>query len=728
MIQLDNEEAILSLQNSILSRLGLDPLPYTMRKRQIEAVISFVENNNDVAVFLPTGYGKTLVALLNAMFMWKEKKKKTILIGLLKALTQEQFNDFSEYVPCIIDDGDHKTSIDQYEEEEWVISCLTPEKFDSIITNPQKREKIMQDVGMIITDEIHTLGDSGRGHRMENYLISTRMLYPELRYTFLSATVGNPEEFAEWLESELIIAKADERPVPLQIDMKKYQEIVRPWDNQPDFYANYKVRIQILRDLIQSYPSNDCWIIFCTSRARTESVAKDLKYIRKYITIQDLVEEYEIGYHNAGMSIEDKNYVEEAFRNGTINVICATPTLAVGVNLPADHCVIFDVEQYSSTQGQEIINANRIQQTIGRAGRPGLSEMGYAHVITSDRCYDDVYDRVYNPLVVKSQLKPRLHEKILQWVAGGIASDMLDVMELCEMSYASITEEEAIKSIEWLKAFGFLNENDEGLLEITRIGTMTVRMYVLPETVVKWQAQVCNVKDSNNIKEVFTRFGAVEEYFNIITVRSEDENIVAYSQSELGSFFPPMREHCNGRMCLTCDNGYECLKKEFIKSECADYISNIPDAIPEELLKCYFLTFYNDLAEKYLPKKKKKVNGRWIQTDEIKHIPISKGDRMLLSKAGGRMFNASSVIFSNNKQLSNTLKTLSILTEAGTLDKYLADLMKLKRIGIVLAKKLRKAGIKTRDDFLSSSPLKLAKILGKSKRFVQGLLEINLEF
>jgi len=694
-------------QAEILELCHMKKLPFEMRKRQLEAINSFVDGNN-VALFLPTGYGKTLPAKLAAKYLWETQGKKTILIGLLKALTEEQFGEFQEIMPTLIDDSDHRKKLAEYEEEEWGIACMTPEKFDVIMNSAKKREVVMQDVGLIITDEAHTIGDASRGHRMENYLITTRIAYPELKYMFLSATVGNPHHFADWLESELIFAEPSERPVPLELKINTYEEITVSWADYPDHKKNFDLRMRMLRSLMRQYKDKN-WIIFTTSRLRTIQVANALVNDRKRHTLEELVEEHSIGYHNAGLSKAERHYVEDSFRDGTIKVVCATPTLAVGVNLPADCCVLFDVEQYSAINGSEPLEANRIQQTIGRAGRPNLSDMGYAFIFVPERLEEVITDRALNPLVVESKLKPRLHEKILQWIASGLASDKMDIMELAAGSYAEISDAEADKAVEWLTMFDFLKKTEYGLA-ITKIGRLTVAMYVMPETVVAWKGQICNIVDSTDLTELFVRFGTVAEYYDVVTARKEDETIMDYASHDLGEVFPPMKRHCNNLPCSTCASISNCNIQNAEMTECDEYIRLVDWRIEKQLLKCYFLTFNEDLIKKY---------------EITKKIYLSTGDKMLLKENGFRMFNAASVIFSSNKTLSSSLGILSLMCQAGTLRTELIELCKLKKIGLKRAELLYKAGFNSIGDVLNGDPVKVARALRLSTRVVKNLIMIN---
>ena len=98
-----NDEEILTVQNKILAELGLCPLDFCLRRRQLQSIASFIEGN-DISCFLPTGYGKTLIAALAALITYKDEGKSTIYIGLLKALTAEMKETFEEWLGKVIEE------------------------------------------------------------------------------------------------------------------------------------------------------------------------------------------------------------------------------------------------------------------------------------------------------------------------------------------------------------------------------------------------------------------------------------------------------------------------------------------------------------------------------------------------------------------------------------------------------------------------------------------------
>ncbi len=73
--------------------------------------------------------------------------------------------------------------------------------------------------------------------------------------------------------------------------------------------------------------------------------------------------------------------VEKLFLEGTLSVICATSTLAVGVNLPAHLVILKNTLQYAAG-GFEEYSDLEVMQMIGRAGRPQFDDSGTAVILT----------------------------------------------------------------------------------------------------------------------------------------------------------------------------------------------------------------------------------------------------------------------------------------------------------------------------------------------------------
>ena len=84
-----------------------------------------------------------------------------------------------------------------------------------------------------------------------------------------------------------------------------------------------------------------------------------------------------IAFHHAGLVAKQRELIEDNFRNGNIKIICATPTLAMGIDLPAFRTILKDLKRYGS-RGMAYIPVLEYLQMAGRAGRPKFDKTGEA--------------------------------------------------------------------------------------------------------------------------------------------------------------------------------------------------------------------------------------------------------------------------------------------------------------------------------------------------------------
>ncbi|KAE8233719.1 hypothetical protein CF326_g1242 [Tilletia indica] len=118
-----------------------------------------------------------------------------------------------------------------------------------------------------------------------------------------------------------------------------------------------------------------------------------------------------IAFHHAGMVLDDRRAVEQAFLSGTIKVLCATTTLATGVNLPAYCVIIRGTKQYAGGGWAEISDLDFVQM-IGRAGRPQFDTEGVAVVMTETTQKQHYMDLASGNTVIESSLAAELVEHI----------------------------------------------------------------------------------------------------------------------------------------------------------------------------------------------------------------------------------------------------------------------------------------------------------------------------
>ncbi|KAJ4846922.1 ATP-dependent RNA helicase mtr4 [Turnera subulata] len=181
--------------------------PFTLDPFQREA-IQCLDNGESVMVSAHTSAGKTVVALY-AIAMSLKNQQRVIYTAPIKALSNQKYREFKEEFSDVgLMTGD--VTIDPN------ASCLvmTTEIWRSM---QYKGSEVTREVAWIIFDEVHYMRDVERGVVWEESIV---MAPKNSRFVFLSATVPNAKEFADWVakvhQQPCHIVYTDYRPTPLQ--------------------------------------------------------------------------------------------------------------------------------------------------------------------------------------------------------------------------------------------------------------------------------------------------------------------------------------------------------------------------------------------------------------------------------------------------------------------------------------------------------------------------------
>ena len=184
----------------------------TLRPAQEKSIKKGLLDRKNLLVCTPTASGKTLIAEFAALKSILEGNGKAIYIVPLKALASEKYKDFKKRYDGIakvaLSIGDFDSNDSYLIDYDLIIT--TSEKLDSLIRHHTPWLSL---ISTIIIDEIHLLNDAERGPTLEILITILRQLLKKAQIIGLSATIGNPEELAEWLEAELVVD--DWRPVKL---------------------------------------------------------------------------------------------------------------------------------------------------------------------------------------------------------------------------------------------------------------------------------------------------------------------------------------------------------------------------------------------------------------------------------------------------------------------------------------------------------------------------------
>ena len=174
-----------------------------LRPAQEKSVRAGLLEGKNLLVCTPTASGKTLIAELAAVSAILNGAGKAVYIVPLKALASEKYNHFRRrydgLIKTALSMGD-SDSAGGYLSDYDLIVC-TQEKLDSLLRH---HSPWIASVKVAIIDEIHLLNDPSRGPTLEILITILRRMLKGLQIIGLSATIGNSEELAAWLDAELV--------------------------------------------------------------------------------------------------------------------------------------------------------------------------------------------------------------------------------------------------------------------------------------------------------------------------------------------------------------------------------------------------------------------------------------------------------------------------------------------------------------------------------------------
>ena len=374
---------------------------------QEDSIHAGLLEGQNILVSAPTASGKTLIAIIAMINYLSNKQGKIVYLSPLRALAAEKFSefqkleslDFGKTIKVQISTGDYESVDIGLEKSDILI--LTNEKMDSIIRHSPEW---IEDIGLVIADEVHLIGDEDRGQTLEVVLTKLKLLESKPQIVALSATITNVDELSEWLNCKTV--ENDWRPVPLYEGVYDGGSVIMNDGRQFEIEASIMGKPVDLG--IESVMGGGQSLLFAETRTRSSSLAakaadailnllekserEELEKISKKIlehnehtelvkTLAALVKKG-VAFHHAGLNPNCRQTVETEFRNGRIKLLAATPTLAAGVNLPARRVVISSISRYNSRVGaNRPISVLEYKQLCGRAGRPQYDDYGEAIIV-----------------------------------------------------------------------------------------------------------------------------------------------------------------------------------------------------------------------------------------------------------------------------------------------------------------------------------------------------------
>lgn len=488
----------------------------------------YLEDKSNYIISIPTASGKTVLGILPAL--------KTILNGgkaiyaaPLLSIQNEKVKEFKAFEEHGIKVGKHPSNSD--------LSVMVFESFDALT---RFSWNVLREVDTLIIDEFHMIGEYSRGPTLESAITRAKIINPSLRIIALSATLKNIDEIEQWLDGKTV--EHDYRPVPLN------KEVL-----DAEMFNTKNKNDVIVKIVEKAIEDNSQALSFVSTRRFTESLAtyvakkidkkttKEQKQKFKQVadkllevpkkkgslpttTCLKLAEAAEKGvvFHHAGLFNEQKEIIEDEFRNGNILMITATPSLMYGVNLPSKYVIIRDHTRWTSN-GPASIPVFDYEQMSGRAGRPQYDDVGYSYLVakTMDEAFDLEARYVNGEIeLTNSKLidnKDAIYKQIIAQIASSLSKNLDDLNDFfgktlygfqmknnpsMSMFAQDSLNWELESALEFLLQNGIIRATPEGL-KTTDFGNLIAKSNYAVETAVKIKEYVSTMEKLNPAEMIY---------------------------------------------------------------------------------------------------------------------------------------------------------------------------------------------------------------------------------
>eukprot|EP00759_Apiculatamorpha_spiralis_P036202 PhF_6_TR36499/c0_g1_i1/m.53673/K15271/HFM1, MER3; ATP-dependent DNA helicase HFM1/MER3 len=383
----------------------------------------------NMVIAAPTGSGKTLLMELALVRLFAPRlvnssvqTGKAVYISPVKALAHEKATSWEGKfgrlgLNVLLETGDTMDALDSdpHRISSADILVTTPERWDSITRSWKEGMalNLVTSVSLVLIDEVHTVNDE-RGAVLEALVSRMKTIHKVrmqqanerhptnqilMRLIAVSGTMSNPEDIAVWLDvppEGLKIFSDSMRPIALTTKVISYTSTSR------NPFGFDRLLCFKLVSLVNQYSDGKPSLIFCPSRKETENAAlaiiKETSYVpfdsSQRMRLAQAAQKCDnavlrqcmekgVAFHHAAMSINDRRLVEDNFSCQLIRIVCATSTLAVGVNLPARLVIVKGTSSFK--EGARVdLPLSDVAQMIGRAGRPGFDTQGVAVILTTE--------------------------------------------------------------------------------------------------------------------------------------------------------------------------------------------------------------------------------------------------------------------------------------------------------------------------------------------------------
>ncbi len=665
-----------------------------------------IAEGKNLVVCVPTAAGKSLIAYCAIVNRVVKKGKKALYIVPLRALASEKFEELKQLnrlgIKVALSYGDFDDD-DRYLERFDVV-VATSEKADSLLRH---RTKWLSDLSVIVADEVHLLNDKRRGPTLEVILTRFKQLNPKAQMICLSATVKNSADIAGWLGAELI--ESDFRPVKLSEGVL-YGGTVRTSDGKESTIVadtGDPVTDAVLDVVLHSDDGRGQALVFVYTRRNAEAAAVNMsKVLGSRLSEADIARLREISdrlggdsrinkrlkqavsggaaFHHAGLSNEHRKLIEAAFKERRIKVLFATPTLAAGINLPARRVIVRDWKRFEQFNPQAPIPVLEVKQMFGRAGRPRFDTEGQSYIYArSEEEVDLLMERYIWGEVEEVYSKlgsfPALRMHILSSFATNYVRDMDELWEFIRSTFFAYQNDTWKITTDVEDVISFLEEEefikvDGDNVEATDFGKRVARLYIDPLSAVVLRKALLSEPKKLTPFSILQAVCYTPDIHKMFVRRKEYEKILEeiYSRED------------------------ELLME--VPTEKADY-----DFFLASVKSAIFLLEWIGEGELGMEANEERLE---------KLFNVGPGDiRSKVDTAKWILYSMRELARLFNSPMAKDIDLVALRVEHG-IKKELLELIGIKGVGRVRARRLFDAGIKGSDDVRSSTVQRLSSVHG----------------
>lgn len=360
-------------------------------------------------------------------------------------------------------------------ERSFDVLVATPEKLQLVIRN----KKVPRPLALVVMDEAHNIEDETRGLRIELLLATIKRECPTAKFLLLMPYVEKAETLARWLANDVNAGrtisigstpwKPNERivgmfytvnddsvrggwrlkyktlvttPKTIHLEGEHFVGGVKPLNVAKSKLTKTLETAAIAKVMSERGTSiavaNKIDYVWNMARKISDSVntlpsiPEEIKLVQRFLRTEispdfELIEMLSrgVGVHHAGLSDEARALIEWLAEEGKLRVLCATTTIAQGINFPVSSVFLSSLNFYIENRNKEM-SPRDFWNLAGRAGRIGQDSVGVIGIAVKEKDQDKVMNYVSR---ATGELVSRLVKMLDELERAGRLNELEEVIQ-----------------------------------------------------------------------------------------------------------------------------------------------------------------------------------------------------------------------------------------------------------------------------------------------------------